>query len=137
MADGAVLKDEGISGTTMERPELHRLREFVRTKAIGAVIVYDPNRLSRNLGHQLLLAEEFERPMYNCSLCRTPWKMALRACSSFKCGDAFAEYERAKTLERTKRGLVGLSQVGAGQWRAGRTGLSLSLRPAPGTTRDR
>ncbi|MDQ3831692.1 MAG: recombinase family protein [Candidatus Tectomicrobia bacterium] len=56
-----VLIDEGISGTTMERPGLRTLRELVKTKAIAAVIVYDPDRLSRNLGHQLLLAEEFER----------------------------------------------------------------------------
>jgi len=56
-----VLIDEGISGTTMDRPALRRLRELVQTQAIVAAIVYDPDRLSRNLGHQLLLAEEFER----------------------------------------------------------------------------
>src|SRR6266850_213039 len=56
-----VLIDEGISGTTMDRPGLRRLRELVQTQALAAAIVYDPDRLSRNLGHQLLLAEEFER----------------------------------------------------------------------------
>src|SRR5687767_3203766 len=54
-----VLIDEGISGTTMDRPGLRTVRELVQTKAIAAVIVIDPDRLSRNLGHQLLLAEEF------------------------------------------------------------------------------
>jgi site-specific DNA recombinase len=56
-----ILIDEGLSGTTMDRPALRRLRELVQTQAIAAAIVYDPDRLSRNLGHQLLLAEEFER----------------------------------------------------------------------------
>jgi site-specific DNA recombinase len=39
----------------MDRPELRKLRDLVNAKAIHAVIVYDPDRLSRNLGHQLLL----------------------------------------------------------------------------------
>jgi site-specific DNA recombinase len=56
-----VLRDEGISGTTLDRPGLRKLRELVNTKAIHAAIVYDPDRLSRNLGHQLLMAEEFEQ----------------------------------------------------------------------------
>jgi site-specific DNA recombinase len=61
-----VLIDEGISGTTMERPGLRKLRELVNTQAIAAVIVIDPDRLSWNLGHQLLLAEEFERATRGC-----------------------------------------------------------------------
>jgi DNA invertase Pin-like site-specific DNA recombinase len=56
-----VLIDEGISGTTTDRPNLRKLQDLVNTRAIMAAIVYDPDRLSRNLGHQLLLAEEFER----------------------------------------------------------------------------
>ncbi|MDQ3830497.1 MAG: recombinase family protein [Candidatus Tectomicrobia bacterium] len=56
-----ILVDEGISGTTMERPGLRQLRELVKTQAITAAIVYDPDRLSRKLGHQLLLVEDFER----------------------------------------------------------------------------
>src|SRR6266850_6915992 len=56
-----VLVDEGISGTTMDRPQLRKLRDLVNTSTIAVAIVYDPNCLSRNLGHQLLLAEEFER----------------------------------------------------------------------------
>jgi site-specific DNA recombinase len=57
----SVLVDEGISGTTMDRPQLRKLRELVHARTISAVIVYDPDRLSRNLGHQLLLAEECDR----------------------------------------------------------------------------
>jgi site-specific DNA recombinase len=39
-----LLIDEGLSGTTMDRPGLRRLRALVTTKAIAAVIVYDPDR---------------------------------------------------------------------------------------------
>jgi site-specific DNA recombinase len=44
-----VLIDEGISGTTMDRPNLRKLRDLVNTRTIIAAIVYDPDRLSRNL----------------------------------------------------------------------------------------
>jgi hypothetical protein len=52
-----VLLDEGISGTTLDRPGLHRARELVQAQAIAAVIVIDPDWLSRHVGHHLLLAE--------------------------------------------------------------------------------
>jgi site-specific DNA recombinase len=55
--DTHILVDEGISGTTMERPGLRRLRELVTDKAIAAAIIYDSDRLSRKLRHQLLLTE--------------------------------------------------------------------------------
>jgi DNA invertase Pin-like site-specific DNA recombinase len=44
----------------IDHPALCTLRDLVNTKAIYAVIVYDRDRLSRSLVHQLPLAEEFE-----------------------------------------------------------------------------
>jgi site-specific DNA recombinase len=38
-----VLTDEGISGTTLDRPALRKLRDLVTTRAIAAIIVYDPD----------------------------------------------------------------------------------------------
>jgi site-specific DNA recombinase len=64
--EACLLIDEGISGTTLDRPGLRRLRELVTAKAVAAVIVIDPDLLSRNLGHQLLLAEELEGPVCGC-----------------------------------------------------------------------
>jgi site-specific DNA recombinase len=55
-----LIKEEG-SGTTLERPGLRALRELARTNSITAIIIHDPDRLSRNLGHQLLLAEEADK----------------------------------------------------------------------------
>ena len=56
-----VLIDEGISGTRMDRPGLRQPRALVQTRTISGAMVYDPDRLSRNPGHRLLLAEELER----------------------------------------------------------------------------
>jgi site-specific DNA recombinase len=107
-----VLIDEGISGTTMDRPGLRRLRELVQTQAIAAAIVYDPDHLSRNLGHQLLLAEEFERVRVKLLIVSHPLEPGPEGWMFFQMRGALAEYERAKLLERTGRGTVGRIQAG-------------------------
>jgi len=49
------------SGLTTERPELTKLREWVRKKEIEGVIVYSTDRLSRDPVHLLILVDEFEK----------------------------------------------------------------------------
>jgi site-specific DNA recombinase len=110
--EGFVLIDEGISGTTMDRPSLRKLRDLVNTKAIAAVTVIDPDRLSRNLGHQLLLAEEFERAGVKLLIVSHPMEPGPEGWMFFQMRGALAEYERAKLLERTRRGKVGRIQAG-------------------------
>src|SRR5215475_2414208 len=46
--DGHIFTDE-LSGATLARPGLQQMRALITQRAIGAVIVYDPDRLSRNL----------------------------------------------------------------------------------------
>ena len=53
--------EEGMSGTTLDRPALRQVRELVRRRAIAALYVYDHARLSRHLDHHRLLADEFAR----------------------------------------------------------------------------
>jgi site-specific DNA recombinase len=106
------LVDEGISGTTMDRPGLRRLRDLVNSQAITAAVVYDPDRLSRNLGHQLLLAEEMDRAGVKLLIVSHPMEQGPEGWLFFQMRGALAEYERAKILERTRRGTVGRIQAG-------------------------
>jgi site-specific DNA recombinase len=124
-----VLIDEGISGTTMDRAQLRTLRGLVTTRAIAAAIVYDPDRLSRNLGHQLLLAEEFERAGVTLLIVSHPLEQGPEGWLFFQMRGALAEYERAKTLERTKRGLVGRAK--SGQVNGGRVALGYRYLSGP------
>jgi site-specific DNA recombinase len=78
-----ILVDEGVSGTTMDRPALRQLRELVNARAIAAAIVYDPDRLSRNLGHQLLLAEEFERAAVKLLIVSHPLEQGINPIRVF------------------------------------------------------
>jgi site-specific DNA recombinase len=107
-----VLVDEGISGTTMDRPDLRKLRDLVHARTISAVIIHDPDRLSRNLGHQLLLAEEFEQAAVKLLIVSHPMEQGPEGWLFFQMRGALAEYERAKILERTKRGAMGRVQAG-------------------------
>jgi site-specific DNA recombinase len=96
----------------MDRPHLRKLRELVNARTIGAVIVYDPDRLSRTLGHQLLLAEELERAAVKLLIVSHPMEAAPEGSLFFQMRGASAEYERAKTWERTQRGRMGRVKAG-------------------------
>jgi site-specific DNA recombinase len=112
VAESHVLVDEGLSGTTMDRPGLRQVRDLVNAHAITAVIVIDPGRLSRNLGRQLLLAEEFERAGIKLLIVSYPMEQGPEGWLFFQMRGALAEYERAKTLERTSRGKIGRAKAG-------------------------
>ncbi|GAI90011.1 unnamed protein product [marine sediment metagenome] len=53
--------DDGYSGVELDRPALNRLRQAAREGRVDVVLAYDPDRLSRKLYHQMILAEEFEK----------------------------------------------------------------------------
>ena len=78
-----------------------------------AIFVYDLDRLSRKLAHQLLLSEEFEQAgvaLHIVSMpdgAKTPETQLLANVRGI-----IAEYERAKILERTMRGLMGRAKEG-------------------------
>jgi site-specific DNA recombinase len=111
-SDAATFVDEGGLGGEIDRVALTRLRDAARAGIIGAVIVHDPDRLSRKLAHLLLLTEEFERagvPLHfvNGAIDATPeGKMFLSLRG------AFSEFEKLKFAERTARGRKEKAQQG-------------------------
>jgi site-specific DNA recombinase len=57
----AIFRDDGVSGATLNRPGLDRLRDAVRAGSIERVLVTDPDRLARNYVQLMILLEELER----------------------------------------------------------------------------
>src|SRR4030095_16148176 len=55
--DSHIFVDEGITGTTLDRPALRRVRDLVTSQAIAALIILDPDRLSRKMGKLLVLTD--------------------------------------------------------------------------------
>lgn len=53
--------DEGFSGAKLDRPAMTKLRDDIRKDKLDIIICYDPDRLARNLAHQLLITDEIEK----------------------------------------------------------------------------
>lgn len=109
--------DEGVSGSILQRPGLSALREAVRNGGVDAVVCYDPDRLSRNLAHQLLLVEEFERAGVRLEFVNFEWKDTPDGRLFYALRGAIAEYEREKIRERMligkeQKAKRGLSPIG-------------------------
>jgi site-specific DNA recombinase len=118
-ADGLKLRgdneflDEGYSGTTLVRPALERLRDLVAAGGVDRLYVHSPDRLARKYAYQALLLEEFGRVgvqtiFLNRQLGQTPEDELLLQVQG-----VVAEYERAKILERTRRGRRHAAQSGS------------------------
>jgi site-specific DNA recombinase len=120
---------EDITGASLRRPQLQAVLTLVRERRIAALVVYDLDRLSRKLAHQVLISEELERAGVTLyvvtmpNLDRSPEGRLLQNVRS-----TIAEFEKEKILERTRRGLYGRAKAGKP---AGR--LPLGYRSVNGT----
>jgi site-specific DNA recombinase len=96
--------DDGFSGATLVRPALERLRDLAAEGAIDRVYVHSPDRLARKYAYQALLLDEFQAVgvqvvFLNRALGQSPEDELLLQVQGM-----MAEYERAKILERSRRG---------------------------------
>jgi site-specific DNA recombinase len=104
--------DDGYSGATLIRPALERLRDTAAAGGIDRLYVHSPDRLARKYAYQVLLVEEFGRlgvevVFLNRELGRSPEDDLLLQVQGM-----MAEYERAKILERHRRGKLHAARVG-------------------------
>ena len=96
--------DDGFSGADLNRPGLDHLRDLAQEGQIEAVLVLSPDRLSRRQAHQIILLEEFQKRnlqvIFTSQLTGdTPEDNLLLQIQG-----AVSEYERAKIIDRTRRG---------------------------------
>lgn len=98
-------EEGGESGAFIDRPELERLFTAVRSGEIQLVIALDTDRLARDLGTQIAIANEIEK------YARLDFVFYSRGNPDnpednlfFHIKGAFAQYERAKIRQRTSYG---------------------------------
>ena len=96
--------DEGYSGTTLLRPALERLRDAVAAGVLDQVLVLAPDRLARRYAYQVLLVEEFRRAGTEVVFVNRPIGTSAEDDLLLQVQGMIAEYERAKILERSRRG---------------------------------
>jgi site-specific DNA recombinase len=104
--------DEGYSGATLVRPALERLRDIVAAGSVDRLYVHSPDRLARKYAYQVLLVDEFRRAgvevvFLNRALGQSPEDDLLLQVQGM-----IAEYERAKIIERHRRGKRHAARVG-------------------------
>lgn len=99
-----VFSDDGYPGGDVDRPALTRLREAVRQGRVDVVLCLDPDRLSRALRDQLLLADEFEHAGATLEFLTQEMDASPEGRLFFAIRGAVAEFEKAKIRQRTMRG---------------------------------
>ncbi|MBI3907118.1 MAG: recombinase family protein [Pseudomonas fluorescens] len=105
--------DAGVSGATMIRPQLERLRDRAALGLVDRLYVLSPDRLSRKYAHQALLMEELSAcgvqvVFLNHAIGVTPEEALLLQMQGM-----ISEYERAKIMERNRRGKLHGAKCGS------------------------
>src|SRR5262249_42296458 len=96
--------DDGYSGATLDRPQLTVLRDLVGAHGVDVVLAHSSDRLSRELGHLLLIIDEVRRSGARIEyVSHTPDESPEGDLREHMVG-AMAQFERAKIKERTSRG---------------------------------
>jgi site-specific DNA recombinase len=105
--------DDGVSGSILVRPALERLRDQVAHGALDRLYVLAPDRLARKASYQALLIDELsaagvELVFLNHALGKSPEDDLLLQVQG-----VIAEYERAKIMERARRGKLHAARQGS------------------------
>ena len=104
--------DEGYSGSHLDRPALDELRDHAREGRFDVVVVLCPDRLARKYAYQVLLMEELKRTGVDIHFCERPITDSPDDQLLLQIQGAIAEYERAKIVERSRRGRLHRARMG-------------------------
>ena len=112
LSEAMAFLDDGYSGTTLVRPALERFRDLAAAGAVDRLYVHSPDRLARKYAYQVLLVDELSRLgveviFLNRELGRSPEDDLLLQVQGM-----MAEYERAKIVERHRRGKLHAARSG-------------------------
>ena len=119
VSEAMQLLDEGYRGATLVRPALERLRDVIAAGSGARLYGHSPERLARTYAYPVLLVDELRRAgvegiFVHRALGHSPEDALLLQVQGMR-----AEYERAKSIERHRRGKRHAAHVGAVQVRSG------------------
>lgn len=107
-----IFRDEGYSGAVLVRPGLERVRDLSAEGQIQAVLVYSPDRLSRNYAYQMVLIDELKVNGTEVLFITSPKAETPEEALLLQFQGMIAEYERAMIKERSRRGKRHKAQSG-------------------------
>ena len=108
-----VYADDGASGSTLVRPGLERLRDRISEGGIDLLYVHSPDRLARKYAYQVLLLEEFRARGVTVVFLEGPSGQSAEDELLVQVQGMIAEYERAKIVERGRRGRLFRARQGS------------------------
>src|SRR3989442_8815066 len=98
-------KDDGYSGSRLDRPGLDALRDAAELGLFEQVWCLTPDRLARSYAYQILITDELARhEVQVCYLDAPPFRDDPEATLLVQVQGVIAEYEKAKIAGRNRRG---------------------------------
>ena len=97
------ISDEGITGATMDRPGLDKIRRLVAQRAVDVVLSLDADRISRDLSHLLIIKPEIDRNA-RMEFVAAKFEDSASGRMFFSVRGVISQYERDLLRERTVRG---------------------------------
>jgi site-specific DNA recombinase len=113
IAPDDVFVDDGYSGTTLVRPALDRLRDRISEGGVEILYVHSPDRLARRYAYQVLLLEEFTSQNVSVVFLTNPPAESAEGALLVQMQGMIAEYERARIIERCRRGKLHQARRGS------------------------
>ena len=104
--------DDGFSGATLVRPALERLRDRAAERGLDVLYVHSPDRLARRYAYQVLLLEELSNWGVQVIFELGPSGQSAEDELLVQVQGMIAEYERAKIMERCRRGKLHRARQG-------------------------
>jgi site-specific DNA recombinase len=104
LEDDLCFLDDGFSGSTLVRPGLERLRDVAWAGGFTHLYVHSPDRLARKYAWQVLLVEELQRCGLELIFLNRTIGVSPEEDLLLQMQGMIAEYERAKIMERSRRG---------------------------------
>jgi site-specific DNA recombinase len=96
--------DDGYSGADMDRPALEQMRQEMKSDLFECMYFLCNDRIARDVAHQLIIVDELRRHGKRIIINGKDYEENPENKLSLTMFGAFAEFERAKIMERSKRG---------------------------------
>jgi site-specific DNA recombinase len=106
------VSDPGQSGASLERPGMDHVRDLVAAGGVSVVLAQDRDRFAREPAYHYLLRREFEERGTRLRALNDRGDDSPEGELTDGVLDQLAKYERAKMMERTRRGKQRKAQEG-------------------------
>ena len=98
--------DDGYSGELLERPALDQLRSDAIKKLFSKVYILSPDRLARKHHYGAIILEDLKKKGVGVVFVNHPLGESMEDQLLFNVQSIFADYEKARMLDRMRRGKI-------------------------------